>query len=581
MCGISFILSSSEDVIKKDELLSSLLNYRGPDYSSSQYVQLDEQLSCVFRGSVLWMQGDSLEGQPVCNESGDIFLWNGDQFNKKESNVESDTISLFRKLERKSGEEFVSVLSTVEGPWSFIYYDNCQKKIYFGRDIFGRHSLLWSGLLGNGQGFILTSVGRRQDYLKEVPALGIYEAKIDSLNNIEKKISLYPFSHVTAEQLLIEDLINVKIFNSKVTHGIKVPLCKDIPSSSVIEELKSFSPVLDDQNLPLLSNYMSSEISLFNKAFEKSIEKRIKACPNKCINCTKSVEVCRHSKYAVLFSGGLDSALIALYVNKCLPENESIDLLNVSFENQRHRVSNSKKRSQNVEVITDFNSPDRLSGLACLKELEKINCKRKWNFVEIDISCEELKAERSNIISHLIAPHSSVLDDSIGCALYFCGRGIGRLRNSLYTSPARVVFSGLGADEQLAGYSRHRAKFNEFGWEGLLKEINLEVTRIHQRNCGRDDRVLSHHGRTTRFPYLDEGVVTCLNSFPIWKKANLYLPRGIGEKILLRTIAAKESLFTASKLPKRAIQFGSRIAKLENSKEKGNDLCERIQEFRV
>lgn len=37
----------------------------------------------MFRGSVLWMQGDSLEGQPVCNESGDIFLWNGDQFNKK------------------------------------------------------------------------------------------------------------------------------------------------------------------------------------------------------------------------------------------------------------------------------------------------------------------------------------------------------------------------------------------------------------------------------------------------------------------------------------------------------------------
>ena len=55
------------------------------------------------------------------------------------------------------------------------------------------------------------------------------------------------------------------------------------------------------------------------------------------------------------------------------------------------------------------------------------------------------------------------------------------------------------------------------------------------------------------------------------------LERGFGEKHLLRCVAVdKLGLYYASKLQKRAIQFGSRVAKLENSKEKASDLCDRI-----
>ncbi|XP_035700119.1 asparagine synthetase domain-containing protein 1-like [Branchiostoma floridae] len=104
----------------------------------------------------------------------------------------------------------------------------------------------------------------------------------------------------------------------------------------------------------------------------------------------------------------------------------------------------------------------------------------------------------------------------------------------------------------------------------------MEVDRISSRNLGRDDRIISDHGKESRFPFLDEDVVSFLSSVPIQYKANLTLPRGIGEKLLLRVAVRELGLSSAAVLPKRAIQFGSRIAKMENSAEKASDRCNRL-----
>ncbi|KAK3089519.1 hypothetical protein FSP39_004236 [Pinctada imbricata] len=120
--------------------------------------------------------------------------------------------------------------------------------------------------------------------------------------------------------------------------------------------------------------------------------------------------------------------------------------------------------------------------------------------------------------------------------------------------------------------------YRENGWVGLLDEIEMEVLRISARNLGRDDRIITDHGKESRFPFLDENVVAFLQNLPIHHKANLNLPRGLGEKLLLRLAATKCGLINTAVFPKRAIQFGSRIAKIENSKEKASDKCTRLAE---
>lgn len=61
------------------------------------------------------------------------------------------------------------------------------------------------------------------------------------------------------------------------------------------------------------------------------------------------------------------------------------------------------------------------------------------------------------------------------------------------------MLTGIGADEQLAGYSRHRVRFNREGYRGLLEELSMELGRISTRNLGRDDRVIGDHGKEARY----------------------------------------------------------------------------------
>ncbi len=62
-------------------------------------------------------------------------------------------------------------------------------------------------------------------------------------------------------------------------------------------------------------------------------------------------------------------------------------------------------------------------------------------------------------------------------ALYFAARGVGKMRSDPeaqpepYTSLARVLLNGLGADELLGGYGRHRTAFKAGGWPAVIEEV--------------------------------------------------------------------------------------------------------------
>ena len=189
-------------------------------------------------------------------------------------------------------------------------------------------------------------------------------------------------------------------------------------------------------------------------------------------------------------------------------------------------------------------------------------------------------------------PHNTEMDLSIASALYFASRGQGTANSDplsipdtqvedtpIYTSTSRVLLSGLGADELFAGYGRHSVAFNRGGFESLIAEIDLDVSRLGSRNLGRDDRVLSHWGRETRFPFLDEEFVAWIVRAPVWEKCGFGLPEseseatsGIDcEKLALRLVAIRLGLVRVAREKKRAIQFGARTAKMETGKSKGTD----------
>lgn len=133
-----------------------------------------------------------------------------------------------------------------------------------------------------------------------------------------------------------------------------------------------------------------------------------------------------------------------------------------------------------------------------------------------------------------------------------------------YTSTARVLLVGIGADEQLAGYGRHRTAFLNGGAQALRDELAMDMRRIWKRNLGRDDRCISTHGKEARFPFLDERVVAFLSGLPIECICDLAQERGEGDKLVLRMAARQLGLRNCTGLAKRAIQFGTRIAKHSN-----------------
>lgn len=170
----------------------------------------------------------------------------------------------------------------------------------------------------------------------------------------------------------------------------------------------------------------------------------------------------------------------------------------------------------------------------------------------------------------LIYPHDTEMDLSIALALYFAGRGIGASYTEsaefdsgapMVSTPARVLFSGLGADELFGGYSRHVRAFEREGYPALVDELELDIARIGQRNLGRDDRVLANWGKEVRHPYLDEEFVRFAMSSPVWEKCdfgNKAHPADIEPaKRALRLLADQLSLPVIAREKKRAVSSWS------------------------
>ncbi|XP_020096661.1 asparagine synthetase domain-containing protein 1 isoform X1 [Ananas comosus] len=565
---------------------------------------------CFF-GATLQLRGINAVSQPLVSTSGNILVYNGEIFGGIHvASDQNDAKSLLNALDTccscdnnwhdkgrscvgNGGKTVPEILSTIKGPWALIYWQEKSKTIWFGRDAFGRRSLLvhWPnsdksqfvlcsssppsmvtkdfGSVSSNDGSVpgedppLTETICKLSYWEELPC-GIYSVCLPVPQN----------NTLPVKEELICEVKKHEWNNSLLSKLIKwertsvIPKLGEfcLPANSLEKEL--------DTNCSLTKNVTLS-------GYQHSIHKVLTALRESVLRRTTvsrefqgdlhEVRGEGSTPIAILFSGGLDSMILGALLDKCLNPKYTIDLLNVSFDGQL--------------------APDRVSAKAGLRELQRISPLRRWRLVEIDASLSHLKQETEHVLT-LIHPTNTYMitylrillpqDLNIGIALWLAAGGVGWVDGELcklhkscdrykYKSASKVLLVGSGADEQCAGYGRHRTKFRLGGWVALHEEMRLDMQRIWKRNMGRDDRCISDHGKEARFPFLDEDVIATLLEIPLWEIAELDKPVGTGDKKILREVAKLLGLQEAALLPKRAIQFGSRIARESNRKNFGSN----------
>ncbi|KAG1368655.1 asparagine synthetase domain-containing protein C4F6.11c [Cocos nucifera] len=528
-----------------------------------------------FLAATLQLRGISPAFQPLVDVSGNILVFNGEIFGGLHVDVDSsDSETLLHALEHccscdselgkacsciQNGEKTVPyILSTIRGPWALIYWQKKSKTLWFGRDAFGRRSLLVHWPTFDDPQFVLSSISPASPFRKDSGSTSTtdgFEPGIDS--NVasttcglcyweELPCGIYSV-HLKAQKT-IKQCIREKLVGEVRKHEWSDPMLNELIKwertflDPRVEEFSTISLPLQMEQLALpskasdgmhhdianLKEFMvkqanfQSDIahSLMNNlrpGYTQPAEKVLTALRESVMRRTtldtfywaalhggKEEEL---APIALLFSGGLDSMILAALLDQCLHQKYTVDLLNVSFDGQL--------------------APDRVSARMGLSELQKIAPCRRINSLNLDILLQDLNI---GIALWLAAGGDGWVDGEI------CNLGEGRCQYR-YKSMARILLLGSGADEQCAGYGRHRTRYRLGGWVALHEEMRLDMRRIWKRNMGRDDRCISDRGKEARFPFLDENVIRTLLEIPLWEIAELDKPSGRGDKKILREVS--------------------------------------------
>lgn len=529
MCGIGVTVGSGCNV--PIVIGHEMLRRRGPD--ANQVLQLMPP-NVQVEATVLHMRGSSITLQPVSLPQG-LFCWNGEVYQMKMNNDEkiqeldtadaSDTQILSDILDEALQQDnndssstleiLTSVMSrVVNGEFAFCFVT--EKSVFYGRDQWGRRSLLLS----------LSSSSKKEDYAAW--RLSSVATDCSSLSWTEVTPGCVYQYHLETGVTASLPLTTTTTMNAVVA---------DVPSSTTTTTTTMERP-----------SHVSESMWLASLQLQELLQNAVR---QRC--CNHVVE----EGIGVMFSGGLDSVVLTALAAQVLPPHLSIDLLNVSFAET---------------------SADQKAALQSHHELQELYPSRQFRLVLVEADWDQV-VQYEKRMEQLMHPKTTTMDLNISTALWFAARGKGTLFDNdnsgssrqPYESACRILLMGMGADELMGGYGRHRKCFVEDGgYDRLRQELDMDLGRLWERNLGRDDRLVSDHGKEARFPYLDTNVVSFLTSLPLQDVCDFTQEPGVGDKMILRLIAQRLGLKTASGLVKRAIQFGSRIAHVNDKKRFGS-----------
>ena len=248
---------------------------------------------------------------------------------------------------------------------------------------------------------------------------------------------------------------------------------------------------------------------------------------------TNSIKKRATPKFGILFSGGVDSSLIAFVAKK----------LNCNFTCYTVGIEGSDDIQWAKKVADEY----------------------QLNFKYKILSLDELESAIKHVVK--ILNDADIVKSSVGSVLYAAGK-LALLDDN------NVLFGGLGSEEIFAGYKRHEDAMQN-GFETLHKECWNGLKGMWQRDLTRDFAVAKHLGLDLRTPFLDRELIKIAMGVHPMLKMDKH-----DKKIILREAAEFIGLkkeFAWRK--KQAAQYGSnfvngieKLAKRKGFKLKKNNL---------
>lgn len=387
---------------------------------------------------------------------------------------ESDTAMLAHALATAVREDdaehaILAVVSALRGPWALIFWDAQARKLWFGRDPTGRRSLCFSQ---TARALLLCSIAGEEvgEEWHELPAMGMFCASACRPGEQSEVVAVAVAEDVSRDEQKVAvgqgcSALGSAEDDSAVVHVELYPWA-DRAAAATGGDPGSATDFVYTQRVPAPrpkapawpmqpTTCMDVAVGEFCQILQQAVTARVATFDNAAAGLGEDAL----PAVGVLFSGGVDCMVLAALASRVIPDAMPIDLINVAFENRRR---------QGYSEARAFDVPDRRTALAGAAELRRVAPGRDWRLIGVNVTAGELDARREHI-RRLIRPLRTELDDSIGCALWFAASGRGYLLDvegeplRPYTSTAPVLLLGMGADEQLGGYGRHRSAFERGG----------------------------------------------------------------------------------------------------------------------
>jgi diphthine-ammonia ligase len=223
-------------------------------------------------------------------------------------------------------------------------------------------------------------------------------------------------------------------------------------------------------------------------------------------------------KFGVLFSGGLDSTLIA---HLCKELGADFVCYTVAVEEPGMKEAEDLQFAERIAADVGFEL-----------KIKKIRVEELENYLkEVVPLVEDTDVVKISVALPLYVACELAKEDGI-----------------------KTVLDGLGAEELFAGYERHK----RIKKENLNKECLAGLLGMYTRDLYRDDLVAKSQGISLRAPFLATELVDYALRIPASYKLS---DDKTENKLILRHIAKDQGLEQVASRKKRAMQYGSNFLK--------------------